>query len=544
MASLFSIRPGFRPGVLDAIAVLTIVAVAIVALLTFRDYGLGWDDFTHAEMGDLLLALYGSGFQDRRAFSFVNLYLYGGGFDMAAALLAKILPFDLFEVRRLAGALVGVVGLIVVWRLGRRIGGPLNGAIATVLLATCPLYYGHMFINPKDSPFAVAMALLLLGLVRAFQEYPRPAPSTTLLFGMGLGFTVGSRIMGAMAALYAIAPQLVLLRADAAAEGLAGALRAFGRFVLALLPGLVVAYLLMGLVWPWSVLAPLNPFRAAAYFEHFFETPWRELYAGDLISVPDMPWTYLRTLLGLKLPELFVALALAGAALAGLRAVRSSVPVRERAVLLLLLGAVFVPILLTLATRPALYNGIRHFVFLLPPMAVLGGLSGAWILERLSRRSAVAACAGGAVILAGVLSPVVEIVRLHPLEYTHFNRIAGGVKGADGRYMLDYWGLSFKEAADELRARLAAEGAEPPDGKRWTIAVCGPHPPARVALGPRFELTWDSRGADFALMLGVFYCRQLDAPLIAEVRREGVVFARAYDLRGRSVPSLLTMPPP
>ncbi|MBX6426470.1 MAG: hypothetical protein IRZ09_11185 [Variibacter sp.] len=45
-------------------------------------------------------------------------------------------------------------------------------------------------------------------------------------------------------------------------------------------------------------------------------------------------------------------------------------------------------------------------------------------------------------------------------------------------------------------------------------------------------------------MLGVFYCRQLDAPLIAEVRREGVVFARAYDLRGRSVPSLLTMPPP
>src|SRR5512138_2965692 len=81
-----------------AIAVLT--AVAAIALLTFRDYGLGWDDYTHAQFGQMLLDLYGSGFRDRDAFSFVNLYMYGGGFDMFAALLAKILPFDLFETRR------------------------------------------------------------------------------------------------------------------------------------------------------------------------------------------------------------------------------------------------------------------------------------------------------------------------------------------------------------------------------------------------------------------------------------------------------------
>ena len=53
--------------------------------------------------------------------------LYGGGFDMAAALLAKVLPFDLFETRRLVGAAVGIVGLAVTWRIGRRVGGPLAG---------------------------------------------------------------------------------------------------------------------------------------------------------------------------------------------------------------------------------------------------------------------------------------------------------------------------------------------------------------------------------------------------------------------------------
>ena len=79
-----------------------LAALALIAALTFRDYGLGWDDYTHAQYGDLLLSLYASGFRDTRALSFVNLYLYGGGFDMAAALLAKVLPFDLFETRRLA----------------------------------------------------------------------------------------------------------------------------------------------------------------------------------------------------------------------------------------------------------------------------------------------------------------------------------------------------------------------------------------------------------------------------------------------------------
>ena len=93
-----------RTADLAAIAVLAIVAV--IAAFTFRDYGLGWDDYTHSEYGDLLLSLYGSGFRDTRALSFVNLYMYGGGFDMFAALLAKIAPFGLFETRRLAGALV------------------------------------------------------------------------------------------------------------------------------------------------------------------------------------------------------------------------------------------------------------------------------------------------------------------------------------------------------------------------------------------------------------------------------------------------------
>jgi hypothetical protein len=43
-------------------------------------------------------------------------------------------------------------------------------------------------------------------------------------------------------------------------------------------------------------------------------------------------------------------------------------------------------------------------------------------------------------------------------------------------------------------------------------------------------------------MLGEFYCAQLNASVIAEIMREGVSYARVYDIRERSFQTLLTQP--
>src|SRR6266436_30196 len=238
----------------DDLAIIVLGVVALIAGLTFRDYGLGWDDYTHAEYADLLLRMYGSGFKDTAALSFANLYMYGGGFDMAAAMLHKVIPLELFETRRLLGAVVGLIGLAVTWRLGRRVGGPFAGLATLLLLVLCPTFYGHMFMNPKDAPFAVAMVVLLLGLVRLAEEYPAPSPRTILIVG----------------------------------------------------------FLVMGLIWPWSIMQPGNPLQAVTYFSHFFEKPWKEMFDGALVSVPDMPWSYLPTLFALQLPEVLLGLLVAG----------------------------------------------------------------------------------------------------------------------------------------------------------------------------------------------------------------------------------------
>jgi 4-amino-4-deoxy-L-arabinose transferase-like glycosyltransferase len=526
----------------DALSLVVFAAVAIVAALTFRHYGLGWDDYTHAEYGGLLLRLYESGFSDQRALSFVNLYAYGGGFDMLAALVAKILPFDLFETRRLVGAAVGIVGLFITWRIARRLGGPVAGFLAVALLATCPLYYGHMFINPKDAPFAVAMALLALGLVRAFDEYPTPPIATITLVGIGFGLSFGSRVMGALAVVPAGAALAMILTLEARKDARAALGRA-GRFLLRLLPALLVAYAAMALIWPWSVVSPLNPLRALFYFSQFFEKPWKELFDGAILPVTDMPRSYVPTLFVLKAPVVFVALGVAGALGALVAAAKAATPAGRRAGLLFLAVSALFPIAYVVLTRPAGYNGIRHFVFLLPPFAVLGGLAGAWLTARSMRLSRAAAAGVAALILAGLIEPVVAIVKLHPYEYTYFNPLAGGVQAAERRFMLDYWGLASKEAAQGLRTKLAAMDAPQP-ARPWRIAVCGPQRAVKVELGPDYVTQWQSQGADFAISLGVFYCARLDAPLLFEVAREGAVYARVYDIRGREIPTLLTLPPP
>jgi 4-amino-4-deoxy-L-arabinose transferase-like glycosyltransferase len=528
----------------DELALVVLGVVAVIAAFTFHDYGLGWDDYTHAEYADLLLRMYGSGFKDTAALSFANLYMYGGGFDMAAALLHKIIPLELFETRRLVGAIVGVIGLAVTWRLARRVGGPLAGLVALLLLALCPTYYGHMFMNPKDAPFAAAMVILMLGLVRLAEEYPHPSPRTVLILGLGAGLSIGTRILGGLALVYALLGFIPLLIQEVRSEGWREALHRFIHVAVVLLPGLVFGYLVMGLIWPWSIMDVGNPFHALTYFSHFFEKPWKEMFDGALVSVPDMPWSYLPTLFALQMPEVLLALSLAGVVGTFVVLPRSDVTARRKTILLMLTLAATLPILIAIVKRPALYNGIRHFIFVIPPMTIIAGVAFEWVMRWLrdNRRSWQPAVL--AVLIFGLLLPLGEMIRLHPYQYTHFNHIAGTVRAADDRFMLDYWGLAFKQASDELREQLDEKEEIPPKGRKWKVAVCGPQRPAQVALGPDFTIGWDSHAADFAMTLGEFYCKGLTAPVMVEIKRDDVVFARVYDIRGRSISSLLSIPAP
>ena len=86
----------------------------------------------------------------------------------------RVSPLGTYETRHLLNGLVGLFGLFVTWRLACSVASGRAGLLALALLATTPAYYGHMFINPKDIPFAAALTALLLLYCMALEEWPRP----------------------------------------------------------------------------------------------------------------------------------------------------------------------------------------------------------------------------------------------------------------------------------------------------------------------------------------------------------------------------------
>src|SRR5260370_28292292 len=113
-------------------------------------------------------------------------------------------------------------------------------------------------------------------------------------------------------------------------------------------------------------------------------------------------------------------------------------------------------------------------------MAVLAGLTYAWAMNWLKENRRSWQPAAVAVFSFGLLLPLSEMIRLHPYQYTHFNHIAGTVRGADDRYMLDYWGLALKQASDGLREELAERQEAAPPRRQSKAAGCRPPRPAHA----------------------------------------------------------------
>src|SRR5262245_52339815 len=235
----------------DLVAVLLIAALLVLALATFGHYAISNDEEVQHRYGELIIAYYTSGFADKTLFGYKNLYLYGGLFDIIAVLLAKILPFDLYSIRHVLCALIGVGGIAATWATARLIGGARAGLLAAIVLALCGVWYGGMFIHTKDIPFGAAMMTGTFFLCRAARDLPQPRWRDVLGFGLMLGAALGLRAMGLLLVGYmfvAIALQLP----KHAANGLAGVARFAPRSVAWFLPGYALGYVIMIAAWPWA----------------------------------------------------------------------------------------------------------------------------------------------------------------------------------------------------------------------------------------------------------------------------------------------------
>jgi Dolichyl-phosphate-mannose-protein mannosyltransferase len=517
----------------DIATFVLIAALVVIVLCTFKDYAISNDEEVQHHYAELIIAYYTSGFEDQSLFKFQNLYLYGGLFDVIAVILGHLIPIDQYDLRHILCALIGISGIGAAAAIARLISGPRAALIAAIALSVCGAWYGTMFNHTKDIPFAAAMMGATFFLIRIGRGLPSPRARDIAAFGILAGVALGIRVLGFLLVIYAgIAIALYLPRQERG--------HARWRFAvdssLRLLPALLLAYVIMILAWPWAALAPLNPIRGLLSFSEFHYAI-RTVVDGQVYEMAKVPRLYVPIYILIRMP----LLALFGAALAmtvalwpRLAAGSTQLPRRDIALVSL---TVIVPLACQVIFHGPAFTGLRHFLFVVPALAILAGIGLDAAVTALATRGRLVASGGLAVMTACLLWNAVTLVRLHPYEYLFYNAVVGGLEGASRRYDLDYWFSSMPEAVGLLEAYLRR--SEPVEAGRpaqvYSVAVCGERLPfEKTVTLPQlrwdFKPEWDQ--SEFFIAPTHMNCDgDLDGEIIGSVERLGIAIAYVKDRR-------------
>lgn len=516
-----------------AVAVLFAV-LAVLVPATFHAYAITNDEEVQQRYGEMIVAYYASGFKNQSLFHFVNLYLYGGLFDGLAVMIQRALPMvEPYGIRHLLCAVIGLGGIAAAWATARMVAGSRAAAIAAFSLAVCGPWYGSMFNHTKDIPFAAAMMAAAYFLLRAARDLPRPRWRHVIAFGIFFGAALGIRVLGLLLAGYVALA--IFVSGPSWRANLSQAIEFYARSVTALLPAFVIAYLIMIVAWPWSALSPLNPIRGLFDFGEF-HYQIRTLLGGHIYEMANVPRWYVPAYLLFKLPLIIVAGAIVSIVfILWPRSEMSGHSRRRNDTLLLAVIAAF-PVLCEVIDRGPAFTGLRHFLFVVPVFAVLTGIGFDALLTRFALVRPWLSRAAAAAIVAVLVANAGILVALHPYEYLYYNPLVGGLSGAAGRYVGDYWVTIMPEAVDDLEAYVAKIDAKGHHTHRYTVAVCGERLPFEKEANSRLQWVSDWSKAEFFIAPTHMNCdRALGGREVSTIKRLGVKIGVVKDRR-----SLLT----
>ena len=427
------------------LAVFLIIGVAIV-----DDYGVSVDEGRQRGAGfaylDYVLGKNPDGILNLPEFD----RYYGVAFTLPLSAVERVLRLEdtraVYLSRHLLTHIFFLVGGFFVWMLAHRMfGNRILALFAMLLFLLHPRTYGESFFNSKDLPFLSMFAISLYLIHRAFR---RDTVWSFALCGVGIGLLVNMRILGLMP----FAAVLGMLALDAVrsvySSGVRsdGARRVFANGAAFSLAAVLTLYAAWPLVWG-------NPAELPdAFWTMARHPPGDNLFHGEMIRAPNIPWFYMPEWIFVSVPPVALALALAGASIALFagaarwRSVWRNSP--ERFALALVAFAI-APIAAVIALNSHVYDGWRHMYFIYAPMCLLAALA----LERMAAalrsmprlRMGVYALAAASIALVAV-----QMVRLHPYQFIYFNAFASGRENLGETYEMDYWGIGRREALEWL----------------------------------------------------------------------------------------------
>ncbi len=255
-----------------------------------------------------------------------------------------------------------------------------------------------------------------------FRFLARLAPAAIFL-----GLTICIRILGPLAGLIVIVYALYKK-----GKSSVPALLAYG----------FIALIAMYVTWPYLWPDPIGHFIESVVVMAKYPWQGQVLFEGQQYASTDIPRSYLPVLLGIQLTEPVWILFAAGLAVTIFGAARKRM--NDIQMLALTLIWFIFPLAGFIVLHSPLYDNFRQVFFILPPVFLMAGAA----FEKIKRPALQIA-----LIVLCILPGVIAGARLHPYEYIYYNRFIGGEAGAFRKFEIDYWGTSYREAANWLNAQ-------------------------------------------------------------------------------------------
>jgi hypothetical protein len=431
---------------------LVAAAAALLLLLSMialsRDFGFTWDERFQQKYGEEIWD-YLHGGLPRSTFDTTegNQYLYGGLVEIVSIAAQHVVRADTYVVRHAVDAVFGWAGVVICGLVAGQAFGRRAGWFAAVMLVLVPRYFGDAMNNPKDVPFAV-MAMAMLGVTLTIDwSAPRLSPVRALLLALIVALAINIRPLGLVLLLYACG----VIGVGSVLAGVLTTVPDRWRQCAANLGWLGVVALVSipagTLAWPYAQAQPFV--RPVTAFLQTTRLDWARgfdvLFAGKNLGAGALPWTYVPAWIVMALPPV----VLAGLSLSWLVARRG---LQQSVAWSGLVAFVAAPVAAAIVRNATIYDGIRHLLFVVPPVVALAAAGWSALLDTRARTL------GAMLLIAGLAEPLLFQVRNHPNQVVYFTPLMGGPKSAFARYDMDYWGNSVLQAVEWADSVARASG--------------------------------------------------------------------------------------
>lgn len=416
--------------------ILLVIAALGVGYFTVQDYGLSWDEagiykYSVRVLEAYRYVLHPQNLEVDNTLPILN--LYGPAHIMYAALASRFilavqplwLPSTAIHFSYFLTFLFGVLSLYL---LTVRWVSPLAAFGAVLLFVTQPLFWGHAFINPKDTPFLSFFVASIYFGFEMVDAPPRANWKRIIVAGIVLGFTISIRSLGPMAG------ALVILYG----------LFKSPRNVISSLPlYFLVTVAVTYLTWPYLWKGPVVNYIESLKVMSQFPFDAKVLFRGDLYPPNQLPRFYFPTMFTVQLTETALFLFAAGVIVLifSLRQKKWIEPA------FLFIGWLLLPALAIIFLGNTLYDNARQLLFLLPPVFIVIGIALDFIFSHIAQ-----ARLKSILLVLAILPGLFAIAKFHPYEYAYYNSFIGGMDGAVHQFETDYWGISFKEAMEYVNS--------------------------------------------------------------------------------------------